>query len=322
MSRSRLAVSLVCLVATGAPAGCTVEELDDEDLATTASESAIPNGHNLNGHNLNGHNLNGHNLNGESLLGDVVEWVSAFGGWQGVHLLLDVKLDGSQVTARRLFGGKLRGTQLEGAHFLAKSDAGWPLVLRIADVTPPAAGDTTWRYAVEYLELDGTWVPTCLDPDLAEIPAIPVDGYWNLDSGSPGDGGKVTAGNKFLFACEQVGAIGKCIDAGYRPWAAVGGSSLGPYHESCVRLLRADFCGNSVSHTVDGALVNLYDPLGIQLDTESWSPEAEWDRHGARCISPDAPTPGLSDTPCFDDLVDDDCATGFHPGSLLVSERP
>jgi hypothetical protein len=56
MSRSRLAVSLVCLVATGAPAGCTVEELDDEDLATTASESAIPNGHNLNGHNLNGHN--------------------------------------------------------------------------------------------------------------------------------------------------------------------------------------------------------------------------------------------------------------------------
>jgi hypothetical protein len=55
--------------------------------------------------------------------------------------------------------------------------------------------------------------------------------------------------------------------------------------QSCVRLLRSDFCGDGTPYTVDGNRVNLYDNVGIQLDTMGWSVEAEWTPHGALCIS-------------------------------------
>ena len=47
----------------------------------------------------------------------------------------------------------------------------------------------------------------------------------------------------------------------------------------------ADYFGDGRSFTVDGALLNLYDGLGIQEDTEAWSFEAEWGPEGARCVS-------------------------------------
>jgi len=316
---SSLAVSFVTTLVLG---GCAYDDLSDGDLSTTTGESAVENGHNLNGHNLNGHNLNGHNLNGTSELGNVIAWVSYKDASLGGSDLKNVKLDGSQLVARR-HHIPVGGTGMVGATFEAQSDTGEDLSLRVAAVFPPGVNQdpTTWRYLVEYQETDGGWEPICVN-DTNVVPAIPVDGYWNLDSGSPGDGGKVNAGAKFLFACEQVGAIGKCVEAGYRPWQKVGHTKLDRHHEACVRLLRADFCGDSVSHTTDGALVNIYDALGVQVDTETWFPEAEWDRHGARCISPDAPTPGLADAACRDALLDDDCALSFHHRTLLVSERP
>jgi hypothetical protein len=323
--RPGLAVSLVATFTVGA---CAFDDLSDDeasdDTAVLEQESAVENGHNLNGHNLNGHNLNGHNLNGESLLGDVVKWVSYHGATKDGWLLWNVRLDGSQLKARRGWQ-HLSGTQLVGARFLGRSDSNLPLLLRVANAFAPGVNDdpTTWRYMIEYRELNGAWVPICVnDEGTAAIPAIPVDGYWDLHEGNPGDGAKITSGAKFLFACEQVGAIGKCVEAGYRPWGKVGHRKLDGFHEACVRLLRADFCGTSVPHTVDGALVNIYDQLGIQDDTEDWAPEAEWDEDGARCISPDATTAGLADAPCLEELLDDDCATSFHHRTLLVSERP
>jgi hypothetical protein len=205
----------------------------------------------------------------------------------------------------------------------AQSDTGLDLDLRIAAVFAPGGNQdpTTWRYMVEYRETNNTWIPICLN-GTTSVPSIPIDGYWNLDQGEPGDGSKIKAGTKFTFACEQVGALGKCIEAGYRPWLDIGNKSLDRFHQSCVRLLRADYCGDSVSHTIDGSLVNIYDDYGIQEDTENWAPEAEWDKDGARCISSEATNPLLADAACFDDLVEDDCATAFSHRTLLISERP
>lgn len=300
-------------------AGCSLS--DDAEISVDQN-SAIENGHNLNGHNLNGHNLNGHNLNGESELGDFIQWVSYRHASLDGHMLRQVHLDGSQVTADQGHT-HLTGSQLVGAIFEAQSDSGEPLSLRIASVFAPGPNEdpTTWRYMVEYLETDGFWVPICLN-DTTPVPAIPVDGYWDLNSGEVGDGAKITRGQKFLFACEQVGAIGKCIEAGYRPWQRVNHTSLDRYHQTCVRLLRADFCGDSVSHTVDGSLVNIYDDLGIQLDTEDWQPEAQWTRSGARCINPGATTADIANVPCFDELVDDNCGLQFDHHTRMISERP
>jgi len=301
--------------------GCSFDDGTDS-LSSVEEESAIENGHNLNGHNLNGHNLNGHNLNGESELGDFVKWVSYRHATLNGQQLKNVRLVGSQLVGK-VGHANVSGAQLVGARFEAMSDSSEELNLRVTAAFAPGPNEDpeTWRYAVEYQETDGGWEPICVN-NMASVPAIPVDGYWDLDEGQPGDGSKITAGQKFLFACEQVGAIGKCVEAGYRPWQKVNHKSLDPYHQGCVRLLRADFCGTSVSHTTDGSLVNIYDKLDIQTDTEDWTPEAEWDRHGARCISPDATTSDIDNVPCFDELVDDDCALSFHHGSLQISERP
>lgn len=314
---SGIAVSIAASVSLGA---CAFDDLAD-DTSSVTSASAVENGHNLNGHNLNGHNLNGHNLNG-SELGDFVKWTSFLGATQDGQWLWNVHLEGSQLVARRGLQ-RIAGTQLVGAQFVARSDTDLPLALRVTQAFGPGPNDdpSLWRYQVEYQEIDGGWEPVCLNADVP-VPAIPVVGYWNLDQGSPGDGRKIHAAAKFLFACEQVGAIGKCVEAGYRPWQRVGHRSLEEHHEACVRLLRADFCGTSVSHTVDGALVNIYDALGIQLDTEAWMPEAEWGDDGARCISPLATTADIANVPCLDELIDDDCATAFHHHTLLISERP
>lgn len=111
--------------------------------------------------------------------------------------------------------------------------------------------------------------PLCSGDNLA----IAIPGAWNYRTGSresPVDPTLVT------FACLDA-AIAKCIEpVGYRPWAlhpamptdGSGGNlasvSLEPYHEACVRAMRADYCGNSFSLTRNGTLINIYDTIGIQ----------------------------------------------------------
>ena len=299
-------------------AACLSEEGDDGSTSTTSTPLSIENGQ-----NLNGQNLNGQNLNGSSALGTFIKFVRYNGAELDGKRLANVRLSGSQIVARRGHHS-ITGEEIEGAIFRGRSDTGHSLKLRIAAAFAPGANEdpTTWRYFVEYQETDHSWVPICVS-GTTPIPAIPVDGYWDLHEGSPGDGGKITWGKKFLFACEQIGAIGKCVEAGYRPWQKVNGRSLDKYHQSCVRLLRADFCGTSESHTVDGFSVNIYDRLGVQTDTESWMPEAEWDHDGARCISMSATTPDLDNIPCMDELLEDDCAMGFGDHrTRMISERP
>jgi hypothetical protein len=309
-------VHAVSLAVVSAGAGCWSDAADDS-IATVESATTINNGL-----NLNGLNLNGLNLNGTSELGSVIAWVSYRDAELAGAQLGNVHLDGSQIVARRAHA-TVSGTGVVGATFVGSSDIGMDLSLRVAAAFAPAGNQdpTTWRYLVEYQEVDGTWWPICVN-GTTPVPAIPVDGYWDLRTGNPGDGSKHTNKQRFLFACEQVGAIGKCIEAGYRPWQKVSGRSLDRYHQSCVRLLRADFCGTSVPHTVEGSVLNVYDNLGIQVDTENWFPEAEWDRSGARCISPLATTADIANVPCLDELLDDDCALGFTPHTLLITERP
>lgn len=58
-------------------------------------------------------------------------------------------------------------------------------------------------------------------------------------------------------------AQGKCVRFGYKPWKTVSGVSLVPYQQACVRMVRADDCGNQGT-TRDGLLIDLYDCLVIQ----------------------------------------------------------
>jgi hypothetical protein len=111
----------------------------------------------------------------------------------------------------------------------------------------------------------------------------------------PGGGAKISDG-AITFACRGISAIAKCVDMGYRPWASWFGQSLDRHHQACVRMVRADLCGDGTSYTENGRAINVYDALGVQVSEDNtliggvleWAFEAEWTPDGARCISVDA----------------------------------
>jgi hypothetical protein len=112
-------------------------------------------------------------------------------------------------------------------------------------------------------------------------------------------GGKVS-NDGFTLACEDVGAIAKCVERfGYKPWLAVHETSadgtyaheqtLETFHEACVRMVRGDYCGDGVPHTVDGTEIDVYDHMGVETQTPllptNYHFEGGWTPHGAACIS-------------------------------------
>jgi hypothetical protein len=308
----RIQFSAVVLVL--AVGGACAMEVGD-DLGVIDREVTVDNGKSLNGKSLNGKSLNG------STLGTTVLWTSFEGvKLNGSTLLDDAWLEGTEFVGR--VGSSIkRGTDFHQAEFQAMSDTGNALRLRARHITPPAAAGEPWRYSVEYLDTDSKWYPICLDGAEARA-SIAIGGWWNPAEGVPGGGGKVADPTRFTFACPTGGAIGKCIELGYRPWSQVAVVSLDEHHQSCVRALRADYCGDGVTYTADGKVINLYDGLGIQLDTEDWRIEAEWDDAGARCFSSN--NRSLDHLPCFRSRASNACGklSNFASGTLLMTEMP
>jgi hypothetical protein len=148
-----------------------------------------------------------------------------------------------------------------------------------------------------------TWKPLCpsTDRDGLTNRAIPVAGHWN-DCQGAGCGGK-SSPDGFTLGCTDVGAVAKCVQRfGYKPWAWVaesaGGTShmqsLAPYHEACVRMVRADYCGDGVSHTEPTGITYIddWDNLGVQTQTPAFTDggagfrfEAAWTPRGAYCVN-------------------------------------
>lgn len=294
----------------------------DEPLERGVHQLTTTNGSNLNGSNLNGSNLNGSNLNGSNLNGQAlnetlvhVKFAGARVSVNGKSVLDEARLDGT------VFWGRKGNSVWTGADFLngdfegVRGD-GTTTRVRIDSVnagTAPASD--VWTYGVSYQAADGTWWPVCKDATGPTV-AIPVNGRWDYRNGVPTGGSKTDDPATFTFACRGTSAIAKCVDMGYKPWLS---STVADHHQSCTRLLRADFCGDGTSYTTNGQWVNLYDAIGIQSDTEDWVLESEWDTAGARCFSP--LNRSHETVPCYDSLVSVGCGT-FQTGTLLMNETP
>lgn len=124
--------------------------------------------------------------------------------------------------------------------------------------------------------------PYCSPDAEGRSAAIAVRGSWDARGAFHDDPKLVT------FACTN-GAIAKCIRFGYKPWKQVHGQSLRPQHLACVRMVRADYCGDGVAHTREGTRVDLWDEAGVQAPsvlqpgTEVF--EAAWSADGAEYLS-------------------------------------
>ncbi|HZH76712.1 MAG TPA: ADYC domain-containing protein [Archangium sp.] len=297
--------------------GCAVSSAPDEaELSHHPSQPLTVE----NGANLNGANLNGANLNGNDLSGFLVS-TSYYPVKKEGSVLDRVWLEGS--TLRGIKGSSAySGADFIGTELVGNLGDGKTVRLRITATSPaPTPNEDLSLYQVEFRGDDEQWYPICRDASGNALLALPVAGTWDYRQGVPGGGSKLEDPDRFTFAC-QGGAIAKCVQWGYRPWAHLNGVALAPYHQSCTRLVRADYCGDGKSYTQEGNRINLYDSLGIQRDTENWVFEAEWDEGGARCFYPlNRSHAGL---PCYDSRVDTFCGQNLSPsrGVLLRNETP
>lgn len=104
------------------------------------------------------------------------------------------------------------------------------------------------------------------------------------------DGMLIEAGpDAFELICTS-GAQGKCVRFGYHPWEkAPDGTPMRDYFNACVRMLRADYCGDGRGWTREGMLIDLWDHGGIQKDDVNTNPtfsfEAGWGPKGAVCVA-------------------------------------
>ena len=323
---------LAALVVLGAGCGPMAPQANapaareaDQGLPSWAQSLTTTNGRELNGRELNGRELNGRELNGRELNGRELNGRELNGATLGGVTLTSASLDGSELLLTAADGSTVRGTDTVGAVLYDDGD----LAVRVDAVrTDPAASDV-WRYTLSRRE-NGQWAPLCGADDAgAAVEAVPLSGRWDYRKGVAGGGDHIADGS-ITFACEGA-ALAKCVEFGYAPWRtaqrcdAAGNCeevSLAAYHQACTRMVRADYCGDGRSFTVDGTPIDVYDGVGIQTDTEDWTFEAEWNDSGAICLDRTR-IGGRTHVPgCGRDLELDSCGDKSHfgQGTLLMTE--
>lgn len=234
---------------------------------------------------------------------------------EGFPLSKCTSSDGSVVSGLSYDGSLLRGylgpnkKPISGADFrgvaceMPSTSSGVSITVKFDDIaldTTYAHVKDVWTYSMSAKSSAGdVWPSICEDTTGGPVPMIPIVGsYWDLDTGNRIDNDKT-----MTMGCTS-GAIGKCVRIGYRNWAT--GTSckghdrdrdkkkdnceqvpLKDHHQACTRMIRADYCGNGQSHTLNGTVISVMDYLQpiILLDEEKWQIEARWTPSGAICLT-------------------------------------
>ncbi|MGQ0528560.1 MAG: ADYC domain-containing protein [Panacagrimonas sp.] len=188
-------------------------------------------------------------------------------------------VEGSAFVLRTADGRVLRGPELEGAivHVALDGDAAAPM--KLASITPDPENADILRHEFHTQDGQGGWKSACAPNKDGETWGLPLD----LPVGHPGRDGDITV------SCVS-GVVAKCVRWGYPPWSkGPGGEDLAPFHASCVRMARADYCGDGQPHTKEGTSIDNFDDLGIQTrgaaDDPSYVFEAGWTPQGAVCVN-------------------------------------
>jgi hypothetical protein len=286
----------VNVVIIGVAAATVLSACDDAcvqpEVGEVTQREAQGNGMLLNGMLLNGMLLNGMLLNGMLLNGMLLNSPAAPSDYivlteftAKLKSVTDSWVDGSEWHVQNDSGTVWSGTQLDKAHLVFEVRENGVVSerqVKIRDVAQAAPGSDVWLYDLD-VKVDGGWKPLCLDNTGEATDAILLQNAWEPSGqrlAAPPEG-------VLTFACRGA-ALAKCVEFGYKPWASVNGVSLAEAHQSCTRMLRADYCGDGVPHTTNGTPVHVLDQLGIQnVDPiVQYVVEAEWGPDGAVCLNP------------------------------------
>lgn len=197
-----------------------------------------------------------------------------------------VEVYGTSFRVILIDGSVLEGQDLAGATIsVVFLDETQPRRIRLGAITtdPMDSQGEVLLYDMQLLDpTTGAATPLCEHDVEGKRWAFPLRGQWDRN-------GRRISDNGFTLTC-AADAQGKCVRFGYKPWKTIGaGISLADYHQACVRMVRADYCGNQGT-TKNGMLIDLYDRLGIQRQAKSAGQdglrfEAAWDTKGAVCVA-------------------------------------
>lgn len=207
-----------------------------------------------------------------------------FGGWSASAQTVVPKVveaDATEFKATLTDGRVLRSRDLVGAR-LVIALGGQAIRVRLDGVErdPEAKNGTVWLHTFSAQMADGSWQNVCdAGPD-GRRQGFPI-------AGRPRPDGMLELAESGIFelACTS-GALGKCVRFGYPPWSAANGVPLRDVYNACIRMVRADYCGNGIPTTKDGQRIDIYDDLAIQTheNDAAMDFEAGWSADGAVCV--------------------------------------
>ncbi len=281
-----------------------------EWIGEAEARAVTVNGISMNGLSLNGLSLNGVSLNGLSLNGISLNGISLNGiSLNGISLngisLNGISLNGTDFTGTLEINGEWQersGAEIIGTVFALEAEVDdelVPLELMIEDrYSDVESGfDDIQLYELRVrVAGDEEWIDPCEDENGIGHPAIPLENYWDSESGDRIDDPDVIS-----WSC-TTGVLAHCIQWGYRPWAEAedckkknkkgewkkcSDVSLRDHHQACTRMARADYCGDGDTWTVTGTEIDIWDNLEPQLQVRAgdWDIEAEWRPDGAWCLN-------------------------------------
>ena len=193
--------------------------------------------------------------------------------------VLHLDVQGTEFIVTLPDGSQRRSAELAGA-VLALPD-GRSLRIDTVERETLAQGDAIWLHALSVRTADG-WESLCQTDGAGRSLGFPFQGRFT------DDGNYLAADGLFSLSCTS-GAQAKCIRYGYAPWKVTAdGASLSGHYNACIRMIRADYCGDQAAHTMDGTVIDIYDDLRVQDTDASITDmrfEAGWGPHGAVCVA-------------------------------------
>ena len=290
VDKIRCLMSAVSLVVSATAAGCDQEpDLNSNLLASDAPDddhldftpvddsvtfrSLVDNGQEMNGFNLNGFKLNGFKLNGTVLNSVLRLNVTMSNLAISSGSLLSAFDTGSQTTR---IGAQLNGLVFNLGFDPLATGVDTPTKIKINTVVQSGVQPDVYFYNVENEASPGVYEPACRDGAGNPVDAIALKNSWDPDSGM-----RLDISDAITWACRGA-ALAKAVEWGYRPWIS---PDMRDAHEAAVRMIRADYFGDGVTHTTNGTTIDVSDKWGIQTSDTAWPIEAKWGPDGAVCLN-------------------------------------
>jgi hypothetical protein len=190
----------------------------------------------------------------------------------------EVRVEGSEFVVRTAQGTELRGEQVLGLTLTLPKG----ITVRVDSMRHDTLAPDLFLYDLKARDASsGEWRSMCAPDHEGRQLALPLQGRTDETNGFVADPAAIR------LSCTG-GALAKCVRYGYRYWSGSGmRDDLVPFYQACVRMIRADYCGDGQPATRPGVLIDIWDDRAADRRPEpiAWQFEAGWTPQGAVCVN-------------------------------------